>query len=514
MRKRVSVRRPLSRRSQSLRWQPLSLALLLSILVLRAPAAAAPAGDPVEGLWLGTAGTAREEIEVGIELRRDAHGALKLFLTQPIAHYFSLEMPGTVRREGDRVLLDEIALALRLRGDRLEGTYPGPNSAASFRRVSQLPAAAPIPDLPTGPAPAWQTRLNGQIFASPVVFDGKVYVGTTGGVFSSVDAATGKILWTFAAGRPILGTALATADAVFFTCDNGYLFRLRRDDGKEVWRYDLGDARVSRVLPHPQVFDWDWHGAKPALADGVLYAGSGDGGFHAIDAASGTRRWRFATGGPVRGGAAVAAGRVVFGSADHFVYALDRATGKELWKHETEAAIEDQPLAAGDRVFIGNRGGGLYALALATGERLWKTFFWGSWVESTPVLAGGVLYIGSSDLRRVSAIAPEDGRVLWRTDVYGWTFGTPLLVGDRIFAGAAGGSPYFIQHAASFSMLDRATGKLLWRVPLPEVPGAHQWGIAGSPALAGDLVVVSTIQGGLMAFPALTAISGGSNLSK
>jgi len=88
-----------------------------------------------------------------------------------------------------------------------------------------------------------------------------------------------------------------------------------------------------------------------------------------------------------------------------------------------------------------------------------------------------------------------------RTDVYGWTFGTPLLVGDRIFAGAAGGEPYFIKHVASFSMLDRATGKLLRRYPLPEVPGAHQWGIAGSPALAGDLVVVSTIQGGLVAFP-------------
>ncbi len=477
------------------------LAFLLLIFITNGPAAAEPAGDPVEGLWLGTAGTEREKIEVGLEFRRDAEGALQLFLTQPIANYFGLQAPGTVRREGDQVVAEGFALSLRLREDRLEGTYPGPNSPASFHRVSQLPVPTPIPDVPAGPGPAWQTRLNGQIFASPAVFDGKVYIGTTGGVFNAVDARDGKILWAVAAGRPILGTALVTADAVFFTCDNGYLFRLRREDGKEVWRYDLGDSRASRVLGHPAVFNWDWHGAKPALADGVVYVGAGDGGFHAVDAASGQRRWRFATGDRVRGGAAIAGDRVVFGSADHFVYALDRATGKELWKHDTGVEIEDEPLIAGDRVFIGNRGGGLYALALATGERLWKTFFWGSWLESTPVLADGVLYIGSSDLRRVSAIAPEDGRVLWRTDVYGWTFGTPLLVGDRIFAGAAGGDPYFIQHVASFSMLDRATGKLLRRYPLPEVPGAHQWGIAGSPALAGDLVVVSTIQGGLMAFP-------------
>ncbi len=456
--------------------------------------------DPIVGLWLGTIGTEKERIEVGLDLRGSADGGVDLFLTQPISNYFNVKA-GTVRREGEWILLDDLALKLRLHEGVLEGTYPGPNSAALFRRAERLPEPTPIPAVPEGPAPAWQTRLNGQIFASPIVFDGKVYVGTTGGVFNALDARDGKILWSFAAGRPVFGTAMVTADAVYFVCDNGYLLRLRRDDGKEVWRYDLGDERVSRVIGHPEVFDWDWHGPKPEVADGVVYVGSGAGGFHAIDAATGARKWRIATSGKVRGGAAVAGDKVIFGSADHFVYALDRATGKELWRFDTGAEVEDRPLVEGTRVFIGNRGAGLFALDLSTGERLWKLFFWGSWLESTPVLADGILYVGSSDLRRVSAIRPEDGKVLWRSDVYGWTFGTPLLVGDRIFVGAAGGEPYFIHHVASFSALDRATGRLLRRHPLPDVPGAHQWGIAGSPALAGDLVIVTTIQGGVMAFP-------------
>jgi outer membrane protein assembly factor BamB len=482
------------------------LALLLSFLAAGnavaavEPAAGNPVVDPIEGRWLGLIGTEKERIEVGLDFRRNAEGAIELYLTQPISNYFDVKA-GVVKREGEQIVLDELALRIRLQDDRLEGTYPGPNSPAIFRRTDSWPEGIPIPDVPAGPAPAWQTRLNGQIFASPAVFEGKVYLGTTGGVFNALDARDGKILWSFAAGRPIFGTALVTAEAVYFTCDNGYLFRLRREDGKEVWRYDLGDERVSRVLGHPQVFDWDWHGPKPVLADGVIYVGAGNGGFHAVDGATGARRWRFATGGKIRGGAAVSGDRVIFGSADHFVYALATATGKEIWKHDTGAEIEDQPLVTGTKVFLGNRGGGLYALDLSTGEQLWKLYFWGSWLESTPVLADGILYVGSSDLRRVSAINPENGHVIWRTDVYGWTFGTPLLVGDRIFAGAAGGDPYFIHHVASFSMLDRATGKLLRRYPLPEVPGAHQWGIAGSPALAGDLVVVSTIQGGLMAFP-------------
>ena len=65
MRKRVSGRRP----------QPLSLALLLSILVISVPAGAAPApaGDPVEGLWLGTAGAARGPRGSPVGYRRLSH---------------------------------------------------------------------------------------------------------------------------------------------------------------------------------------------------------------------------------------------------------------------------------------------------------------------------------------------------------------------------------------------------------------------------------------------------------
>ena len=101
----------------------------------------------------------------------------------------------------------------------------------------------------------------------------------------------------------------------------------------------------------------------------------------------------------------------------------------------------------------------------------------------------------------MSALDPADGRVNWRTDVYGWTFGTPLVVGDRIYAGAAGGKPYAFRHVAGFAVLDRESGTLLRRWPLPESSGGHQWGIAGSPALAGDTVVATTIDGSVYGFP-------------
>ena len=92
-------------------------------------------------------------------------------------------------------------------------------------------------------------------------------------------------------------------------------------DNGEIWIFDLEDD------PHARYAERCDEG-QPRLSRSapVVYVGAGDGGFHAVDAASGQQRWRFATGARVRGGAAIAADRVVFGSADHFVYAPDRKT--------------------------------------------------------------------------------------------------------------------------------------------------------------------------------------------
>ncbi len=466
-----------------------------------AAAAPAPSAEPIEGKWWGEAETPQERVAHGWEFRRNDKGELHAFLTQPVGGYFDLEMPGVVRVEGDHVRIDELKLDFVLTGDRLSGTWGRSSVKADLRRAASLPAQEPVPDLPTGPAPRWQTRIGGEIFASPAVADGVAYVGSTDGVFNAIRTSDGEFVWTFSAGRPILGAARLDGEAIYFVCDNGYLFKLERATGKELWRYDLGDARVSRILGHPHVFDWDWQGVRPLVAAGVVYTGSGDGSFHAVDAASGARIWRAETGGKIRNGAAIDGERILVGSADHFVYAFDRASGRELWKHDSGAEVDTEPLVVDGKVVIGNRGVGLMALAAATGERLWKTTFWGSWLESTPVLVDGTLYVGSSDLGRVSALDPADGRVLWRTEVYGWTFGTPLVAGDRIFAGAAGGKPYAFRHVAGFTALDRRSGKLLARWPFPESSGAHQWGIAGSPALAGDVVVVTTIDGSLYGFP-------------
>jgi len=417
-----------------------------------------------------------------------------------VLNVFGVAVPGTVVREQGRFVNHEYALSLARAGDGLEGTMSSLALPVTLHRADTLPAEASVPDGPTGPGPRWRTKLGAPIYAAAAVRDGVAYVGTTGGVFQAVKIADGAFAWTFDAGRPVHGEALVTADHVYFACDSGFLYKLERLSGREVWRYDLGDAQVGRVLPHTAVLDYDYHGPRPLLADGVVYVGSGDGALHAVDDATGVRRFRYDTGGKVRVGAILHDGSVFVGGMGGKLAALDAKTGAQQWARDLKAPVTTAPSIVGGMLVVGTRGSVLYALRPATGETVWRDLFWGSWVESEAVTDAGMLYIGSSDLRRVSAIDPKDGRIAWRTDVFGCPWGRPALTADRLYVGAVGTEPYAVRHLGAVVALERASGRIAWRWLSPPSPGALMTGFAASPAIERDTLVIGGLDGTLYAF--------------
>lgn len=463
------------------------------------------ATDAIEGSWVGESGPADNRATLGLEVTRAADGTLSARLSLDLLGIYGMELGAVQRASSNAYNMPAAEMSLTLgEGElRAAGLLHDSTATVTMKRVARLPTAPPRPSFPAGPAPRWQTRLGGSIFAPVAVLDGVAYVGNADGVLSAVRISDGTRQWSFAAGRPIFGEALATDDAVYFVCDNGFLFRLDRMSGKELWRYDLGDGRVPRVLPNPFIYDYDYRAPRPALADGVLFVGSGDGSLHAVRASSGERIWRVETNGKIRNAVAIAGSNAIAVTQSGLVQSIELGSGRTNWQFDAKAAVTAPAIIDG-RVIVGSRDSMLYALDPADGHPVWTQYWWGSWVESSAAERDGLAYIGAGDLDRVSCIEPSSGRNQWRSEVGGWVLQRPLVTDKIVYVGVSGArraAKHWPPQASALVALDRLTGRVIWQWSMPELPGTFLHGFIAAPVIAGRTVLIGGVDGTLYAFP-------------
>jgi outer membrane protein assembly factor BamB len=218
--------------------------------------------------------------------------------------------------------------------------------------------------------------------------------------------------------------------------------------------------------------------STPVVANGVVYVGSNDGGVYAVDAETGSIRWRFATGGRVNSSPAVANGLVYVLSYDGNVYAIDAASGRERWKFAT----------GGEHRFTASHLHG----ALPEGEQMPDPY---DMFLSSPTIAGGTVYIGSSD-GHVYALNAESGSLAWK-----------YKTGDIVHASPAvsDGTVYIGSWDSWFYALDAGNGALRWRFKTGEDPDIHnQQGMPSSAAVVNSVVYFGCRDGHLYAVDART----------
>ncbi len=156
---------------------------------------------------------------------------------------------------------------------------------------------------------------------------------------------------------------------------------------------------------------------------------------------------------------------------------LEQGRLEKLWRVELGPGYSG-PVSAGDTVFItetrDKKTEHVRCLDRQTGRELWQAgwdgamsvpFFAasnGSWIRATPAVADGRIYVaGMRDL--LVCLDAATGQEIWRVDfmtafesplpAFGFV-SSPLLLGDSVYVQAGGG----------FVKLDKATGKVVWRV--------------------------------------------------
>src|SRR6266498_3306955 len=104
--------------------------------------------------------------------------------------------------------------------------------------------------------------------------------------------------WSFATGDEVFSSPAVVNGVVYVGSYDGNLYALNASTGAKVWSFATGDFIES----------------SPAVANGVVCVGSGDYSVYALDASTGAELWSFATGGYVFSSPAVANGVVYVGS--------------------------------------------------------------------------------------------------------------------------------------------------------------------------------------------------------
>jgi outer membrane protein assembly factor BamB len=206
----------------------------------------------------------------------------------------------------------------------------------------------------------WRTRI-GPTESSPLVANGRVYVGDWLGRVYALDEATGKIDWTFQTGNRVKGAAALAGDRLFVGSYDHHVYALGARTGKLIWT-----AVAQQRFGHRGQFY-----ATPAIAYGRVYVGATDGKVYSFGAASGKLRWSHGTGGYVYGSAAVWRKRVYVGSYSKTFFCFDAATGDVVWKFKANGPISGSATILDGVVYFATLKRRTYGLDARTGKQLW-----------------------------------------------------------------------------------------------------------------------------------------------
>jgi outer membrane protein assembly factor BamB len=368
---------------------------------------------------------------------------------------------------------------------------------------------------------SWQVRTNGGFSSSPIVHDGRVYVGNNTGDFYAIDARTGTLAWTRHFSASLMAAPILYRNTLVIGEGNqeGYttsgrgmavgsgenaLIGVDPQTGRQRWRYALAGTGMP----------------TSAVIAGTLVQHDGAGIVHGLDPQSGAPRFSRDLGGIASMSAVLPAGGdrfVTVGLNKNAMWELRASDGAVVWEHDFDTAasgVGDCPPASdGERAFCdyllpapgfhGVDAGGpaemhAYAVALADGSGVWDTAVEigtvPMWNEAAiPLAAGDTVYLGSAIASAMHALDAATGRVRWQTAVRGAVKGGPVL-DDGVL--------YFGDLAGYLWALDAEDGHVIG------VKNVHVPFNVGSPVIFGQTLFIGGKDGTFLAIPLAKIRSG------
>jgi outer membrane protein assembly factor BamB len=370
---------------------------------------------------------------------------------------------------------------------------------------------ADLPDTLTEKNIQWRSTLPGTGHSSPVVWGDRLFVNCTPDgpgpadsarrIVVCLDAKDGKILWQreFATGayRKHSDNSFASPSCTvdekhvyswFAGPDGSQLVALAQNDGKEVWKRDLG-AFTSQHGP----------GASPVAEKGVVYLQSsqdGEGSFlQAFDAATGKTLWKK----DLKGGqhaistpcllSAPAGAQLISLSTDNGLIGFEPATGRKLWEMPDIFKLRcvASPVLTHEGLIVVQCGQGQAASEIQVikgapdlkPEKAYDIVRIGGYVP-TPIAVGDLLFLWKEN-GTVTCIRSGSKEELWSERVEGPYYASPICIGGK------GGRLYNVTRGGDLVVLAADEKfRLIQRFPLGEKNSY------ATPAVSGGKLFVRT----------------------
>ena len=280
----------------------------------------------------------------------------------------------------------------------------------------------------------WAFEIPNSVASSPALKDETVYIGGGSDLYA-LDAADGTEQWRFGTGDLVGSSPTVVDDVIYFGSNDNIVHALDASDGTEQWAFETGDS----VTSSPTVVI-----STVTIGQYTVYIGSEDNTVYALDARDGTEQWTFETGDSIVSSPTMMNGTVYVGSYDGNVYALDAANGTEQWAHETTDAVWSSPTVMDDTVYVGGWDNWVYALDATDGSREWA-FETNDRVASSPAVVDDTVYIGSYD-GKVYALDTNEGEPQtyerWVRGTDGQIFSSPAVANGTVYVGSKDGKIY------------------------------------------------------------------------
>jgi outer membrane protein assembly factor BamB len=191
----------------------------------------------------------------------------------------------------------------------------------------------------------WTAGLPGPVDGSPALdpATSTVVVGdTTGNVTAFGTGASPSRRWQAAIGGAVDNSPVIAQGRVFVGSDNGVVYSFSESAGRRNWARKVGTSVTGSM----------------AYQAGHLYVGAADGSLTALRASSGSVMWSEPLAGPVTG-VSVTDGMLFTESSNGTVTGL-RIGGEVVWLAKTGAGLAGSPAIMDNSVFVGGEDNGLY----------------------------------------------------------------------------------------------------------------------------------------------------------